>query len=221
MNTSIRHSSDAQDPITDTLAYWADKLDAEDERRYQLGNVFIYLNSDQTSDLIRALREAVDVLRATRSAPRATSSANTAGPSAPTPTADTSPAASITHRAPAEPLGLLDLQQVWQQAEAQQKQWRTTGELSLLKKMHDAFEGLKANGWKEAIYCPKDGSPFLGIEAGSTGVFRCHYDGDWPNGLWWAEDNGDLWPSNPVLWKPIPADSLAQAPATDQPDQTP
>lgn len=69
MNTSIRHSSDAQDPTTDTLAYWADKLDAEDERRYQLGNVFIYLNSDQTSDLIRALREAVDVLRATRSAP--------------------------------------------------------------------------------------------------------------------------------------------------------
>jgi hypothetical protein len=50
----------------------------------------------------------------------------------------------------------------------------------------------------------KDGSRFLAIEAGSTGVYPCYYQGEWPKGSWWAEAHGDLWPARPVLWKPMP-----------------
>jgi len=100
-------------------------------------------------------------------------------------------------------MSTINFEEAWKEAEDQLTMWRTAGELPLLNQMHDAFEGLKANGWKEAIYCPKDGSSFLAVEAGSTGVFRCHYEGVWPHGHWWLEDNGDLWPSRPILWKPI------------------
>ena len=54
---------------------------------------------------------------------------------------------------------------------------------------------------KEAIYCPKDGTVFSAIEAGSTGIFDCIYEGEWPDGAWWALEVGDMWPSHPILFK--------------------
>lgn len=69
----------------------------------------------------------------------------------------------------------------------------------------DAWLRLKDFGWSEAIYCPKDGSPFQVIEAGSTGVHRCRYEGEWPKGSWWVED-GDIWPSRPTLFRLYPED---------------
>lgn len=71
-----------------------------------------------------------------------------------------------------------------------------------LAQLHDAFDRLKKLGWSEAMYCPKDGSTFEAIEAGSTGIFSCHYEGEWPKGSWWLADGGDLWPSRPILWRP-------------------
>src|ERR1700677_1690483 len=70
-----------------------------------------------------------------------------------------------------------------------------------LRTMTGAFERLKELGFSEAIYCPKDGSQFDAIEAGSSGIHRCHYSGEWPDGHWWIASHGDLWPSRPILYR--------------------
>jgi len=98
----------------------------------------------------------------------------------------------------------INLQRMWAEAAKKQKDWRDAGETVLLQRMHDAYAGLKACGWREIIYCPKDGTVFLAICAGSTGAFPCSYKGTWPHGSWWIEDAGDLWPSYPILWKAMP-----------------
>lgn len=73
-----------------------------------------------------------------------------------------------------------------------------------LDAMARAYLRLTELGWQGAIYCPKDGTVFEAIEAGSTGIHRCHYEGEWPNGHWWAHDAGDMWPSRPILFRPLP-----------------
>lgn len=73
-------------------------------------------------------------------------------------------------------------------------------EQAALNMMFDAWQRLKELGWREAIYCPKDGRVFDAIEAGSTGIHACHYRGEWPKGGWWVDD-GDLWPSRPILFR--------------------
>lgn len=75
-----------------------------------------------------------------------------------------------------------------------------------LNVMMDAYCRLKELGWNDAIYCPKDGTVFEAIEAGSTGIFRCYYDGEWPDGSWWVRDDDDLWPSRPILYRLYPED---------------
>ena len=65
----------------------------------------------------------------------------------------------------------------------------------------DAVQRLKELGWREAIYCPKDGTMFDAIEAGSTGIHDCAYHGEWPNGTWNIYDDGDIWPSHPILYR--------------------
>jgi hypothetical protein len=86
---------------------------------------------------------------------------------------------------------------------------RMPDEKAALEQMFDAFDRLKKLGWKEAIYCPKDGSSFDMIEAGSTGIHSGHYAGDWPKGSWWCEAEGDLWPSRPILFRLRSASRLA------------
>ena len=66
----------------------------------------------------------------------------------------------------------------------------------------DAWVRLKDFGWREAIYCPKDGSMFKVIEPGSTGIFDCTYEGEWPNGGWWIHADCDSSPSHPAMFKP-------------------
>lgn len=77
-------------------------------------------------------------------------------------------------------------------------------EQSALEAMCRAFTRLEELGWRNATYCPKDGSMFKVIEAGSTGVFDCTYNGKWPNGSWLLFDGGDVWPSRPILFKLLP-----------------
>lgn len=74
-------------------------------------------------------------------------------------------------------------------------------ETAALAQMFEAWQRLQEMGWKEAQYCPKDGSHFSAIEAGSTGIHDCNYLGAWPDGAWWIYD-GDMWPARPVLWRP-------------------
>lgn len=74
-------------------------------------------------------------------------------------------------------------------------------ERAALLQMMDAYTRLQELGWREAIYCPKDGASFDVIEPGSTGIHRAHYSGEWPNGGWWVEADGDLCPSRPILFR--------------------
>ena len=106
----------------------------------------------------------------------------------------------------------------WIESEKREKDWREAGEVKLLEQMHDAVQGLKACGWREIEYCPKDGTRFLAICAGSTGVHPHYYSGEWPNGSWWAEASGDLWPSRPALWKPMPSNARLSGPQQREED---
>lgn len=74
-------------------------------------------------------------------------------------------------------------------------------EQDALKVMNRAYRRLHDLGWREAIYCPKDGSTFDAIEPGSTGIHDCFYMGDWPTGSWKIVDEIDVWPSHPILFK--------------------
>lgn len=74
-------------------------------------------------------------------------------------------------------------------------------EFDALRAMFEAWQRLKELGWSEASYCPKDGSEFSSIEAGSTGIHRSRYVGEWPSGHFETYD-GDVWISHPILWRP-------------------
>lgn len=108
--------------------------------------------------------------------------------------------------------------EIWKAAEAA-KAARADAmptEKEALDVMFEAYQRLQELGWREAIYCPKDGSPFLAIEAGSTGIHDCAYIGEWPTGSWEIIEADDLWPSRPILFKPIPPESVTPATPSDQ-----
>lgn len=92
---------------------------------------------------------------------------------------------------------------LWEQTERHQAEIaaRLPDEAACLRAMSEAFHRLRDFGWREAMYCPKDGSSFDAIEAGSSGVHRCYYSGEWPDGRWYVEDGGDIWPSTPILFR--------------------
>jgi len=92
---------------------------------------------------------------------------------------------------------------IWASIEAEKaERQRLMPELcDALRMLGRVSQRLQDLGWREAIYCPKDGSVFEVIEFGSTGIHDCHYDGKWPDGHWWVHGGGDLWPSHPVLFR--------------------
>jgi hypothetical protein len=104
------------------------------------------------------------------------------------------------------PLSAEEAERLWHdiEAKAAERAARLPDEKACLNAMMDAYVRLRELGWSDAIYCPKDGTPFQVIEAGSTGIFDCHYEGTWPKGSWWVSDGGDLWPSRPILFRPTP-----------------
>ncbi len=93
-----------------------------------------------------------------------------------------------------------ELQKLWKEYDKKAKDYREKGDEALLRQMIDAYGGLILLGWRDIESAPRDGTRFLAVCLASTGVF-VHYEED---GLWWAEAHGDLWPSKPILWKPIP-----------------
>jgi hypothetical protein len=92
---------------------------------------------------------------------------------------------------------------MWEAAEAAQQERveKMPEEKDALRAMTEAYTRLKELGWKEAIYCPKDGTVFNAIEPGSSGMHDCSYQGEWPDGKWWIYEQGDIWPSRPCLFK--------------------
>ena len=81
--------------------------------------------------------------------------------------------------------------------------------MAALRTLHDALTRLRDEGWRDGIYCPKDGLPFALIEFGSTGVFEGSYCGEWPSGSVMFSDG--LVNPRGLLWKPI--DHLTEAEA--------
>lgn len=80
---------------------------------------------------------------------------------------------------------------------------------SALKQMFQAYHRLQELGFQDIIYCPKDGTFFESVSAGSTSVNETTYWGKWPEGHWWIAEDGDLWPAHPVLWRPGPDEQEA------------
>lgn len=78
-------------------------------------------------------------------------------------------------------------------------------EKDALRELWNAQQRLKELGGHDWIYMPKDGTPVLLIESGSTGIHEGFYMGDWPNGSVNIAADGDFWPSHPILFKPVPA----------------
>jgi hypothetical protein len=103
-----------------------------------------------------------------------------------------------------EPLTRSEADALWERAEHLKRQRAADmpNEEAAITTMFNAWLRLKELGWREAIYSPKDGSSFKVIEPGSTGIHDCIYMGEWPDGAWWIQEAGDLWPSRPVLFKP-------------------
>jgi hypothetical protein len=101
----------------------------------------------------------------------------------------------------------LDVSKIFEESEKAEtsRTEKMPDEQSALRHMFEGYQRLKSLGWNDIIYCPKDGSMFSAIEAGSTGVHRCRYEGEWPTGKWWLYD-GDMWPARPILWRPIKDD---------------
>lgn len=68
----------------------------------------------------------------------------------------------------------------------------------------DAYQRLKALGWREIPYAPKrEDIWFEVIEPGSTGIHQCKYQERPTRGSFWVWDAYDRYPSHPVLWRPV------------------
>lgn len=79
-------------------------------------------------------------------------------------------------------------------------------EQTALRLMFEGYQRLKELGWNHAMYCPKDGTVFRSISAGSTGISDATwYDGEWPDGKYWQAEAGDIWPASPILFKNLEA----------------
>lgn len=109
-----------------------------------------------------------------------------------------------------EPLTRAEGDAIWQAAKAaeQRRAEQMPDEQSAIQALFDAWYRLKELGWKEPQYCPKDGTNFKVIELGSTGIFDCHYQGEWANGLYMVSDEHDVYPTSTgvAMFKLLPAD---------------
>lgn len=97
-----------------------------------------------------------------------------------------------------EPLTRAEGEALWQAAMAAKKarENRMPDEKAAIHALWDAHQRLKELGWREPQYCPKDGTRFRVIELGSTGVFDCYYQGEWPKGLYMVMDERDCYPTS-------------------------
>lgn len=88
-------------------------------------------------------------------------------------------------------------------------------EQDAVRAMWEAYHRLEELGWRNATYCPRDGRTLLFIEAGSSGIHEGHCDDEdraHRRPTVWLHDAGDLWPSQPVLYRE-PPNTTAEQPA--------
>lgn len=110
-----------------------------------------------------------------------------------------------------DPLTRAEAEALWNAAVASKaaRAERMPDEQAAIRQMQDAYLRLKELGWNDPTYCPKDGSHFMVIEPGSTGIHDANYVGEWPKGSWWVYDT-DTWPSHPVLYRLYPEDEAKE-----------
>jgi hypothetical protein len=109
-----------------------------------------------------------------------------------------------------EPLTRAEGQVLWERAMQREaaRAERMPDEKAAIDALFEAWQRLKELGWHEPQYCPKDGTSFKVIELGSTGIFDCHYHGEWPDGLYMVSDEHDVYPTSTgvAMYKLLPAD---------------
>jgi hypothetical protein len=109
-----------------------------------------------------------------------------------------------------EPLTRSEVNALWEASEAAKRSRveRMPDEKAAINALFDAWQRLKELGWNDPQYCPKDGSNFKVIELGSTGIFDCHYQGKWPDGLYMVSDERDVYPTSTgvAMYRLLPDD---------------
>lgn len=109
-----------------------------------------------------------------------------------------------------EPLTRAEGEALWEAAKkaGRERAERMPDEKAAISALWDAHQRLKELGWREPMYCPKDGSRFNVIELGSTGIFEGAYRGTWPDGSWDMWDEHDMYCSSiaPAMFKLFPED---------------
>lgn len=81
-------------------------------------------------------------------------------------------------------------------------------EQAALNVMFQAHERLKEFGWRDVMYCPRDGSEWQFCGPGSTGMHTGHRD---DQGRFWVYDGGDIWPADPSLFRAVPIVTTPEA----------
>lgn len=92
---------------------------------------------------------------------------------------------------------------LWDASRAEQEARATAmpTEQDAIRQLMQAQHRLRELGWNDPCYCPKDGSEFDVITRGSSGIFKCAYVGQWPNGSWWTSDGTDVYGGEPFLYR--------------------
>lgn len=109
-----------------------------------------------------------------------------------------------------EPLTRKEAEIIMQEADKAKKDRakEMPDEKTAIEKLFNAWLRLKELGWREGTYCPKDGTHFKEIQLGSTGIFDCICEGEWPDCTWTTFDEYDSYPSSqaPALFRLYPKD---------------
>lgn len=96
-----------------------------------------------------------------------------------------------------------NLRQHWAESAAREPVFGSDEERKLMEQCGPIGNALRHLGWDSAVYCPKDGSMFMGWEFPWGRPSPCNYIGEWPTGFFWQYSAGDAWPCRPNLWRKI------------------
>lgn len=114
-----------------------------------------------------------------------------------------------------EPLTRAEGEALWESVEKArtERAEKYPTEQECLRAMFDACQRLEELGWKKAEYAPADGEIRQTISLHSTGIHEAYCEKRsspalFPERWWWHPSEGDLWPHDPIYYKPsVPLDA--------------
>lgn len=91
---------------------------------------------------------------------------------------------------------------------------RATDNRPAIDRLYSAYRDLLSQGWREALYAPKDGTEIEIIELGSTGVFKavwCSFGHEPMDtcGSFFGQDGGDTYPCRVAVWRAVKSPKVA------------